>query len=50
MDINVSKFIRENYTEYLGDESFLQPLTERNRLLWNKCKKLLKKEQDSGGF
>ena len=49
MNIDVSKFIRENYTEYLGDESFLQPLTERNRLLWNKCKKLLKKEQENGG-
>ena len=47
--INVNKFIQENYTEYLGDESFLQPITERNSLLWNKCKKLLQKEQEAGG-
>ena len=49
MSIDVSKFIRENYTEYLGDESFLQPITERNKILWNKCKKLLKKEKECGG-
>ena len=49
MEINVKKFIQDNYTEYLGDESFLQPLSERNRLLWNKCKKLLNKEKEAGG-
>lgn len=49
MEINVNQFIKDNYTEYLGDESFLQPITERNQILWNKCKKLLKKEQENGG-
>lgn len=49
MKINVNQFIKDNYTEYLGDESFLQPITERNQILWNKCKTLLKKEQENGG-
>ena len=49
MKIDVNKFIKDNYTEYLGDESFLQPMTKRNQILWNKCKKLLKKEQENGG-
>ena len=47
--IDVRKFIVENYTEYTGDESFLQPMTKRNEALWNKCKELLKKESENGG-
>ena len=27
--INVSDFIKKNYTPYIGDESFLAPATER---------------------
>ena len=49
MSINVKQFIYDNYTEYLGDESFLQPMTERNIKLWEQCKELLKKEQEAGG-
>lgn len=47
--IDVRKFIVENYTEYTGDESFLQPITDRNKALWDKCKELLKKESENGG-
>ena len=47
--IDVRKFIIENYTEYTGDESFLQPITKRNEALWSKCKELLKKESENGG-
>ena len=47
--IDVRKFIVENYTEYTGDESFLQPITKRNEALWSKCKELLKKESENGG-
>ena len=47
--IDVKNFIAENYTEYCGDSSFLQPPTERTKLLWNKCKTLLQKEQEAGG-
>lgn len=49
MAINVNKFILDNYTEYTGDDSFLQPITNRNLVLWNKCKSLLKKEREAGG-
>jgi formate C-acetyltransferase len=35
MSINVKDFIYNNYTEYLGDDSFLQPMTERNQKLWS---------------
>ena len=49
MTINVQKFIQENYTEYLGDSSFLQPLSQRNNILWNKCKKLLEEEKENRG-
>jgi formate C-acetyltransferase len=31
MDIDVRNFIQENYTEYLGDASFLQPATEKTK-------------------
>ena len=47
--IDVRKFIVENYTEYTGDESFLQPITKRNEALWDKCKELLKKESENNG-
>ena len=49
MSINVNKFIESNYTEYLGDSSFLQPITEKTRKLWDKCKDLLRQEQEAGG-
>ena len=47
--INVKQFITDNYTEYLGDDSFLQPMTERNKKLWEKCKNLLTEERIAGG-
>ena len=49
MNIDVRQFIQDNYTEYLGDDSFLQPATQRTKNLWSKCKKLLQKEQENGG-
>ena len=49
MEINVRDFIQKNYTEYLGDDSFLQPATERTKQLWDQCKELLKKEKENGG-
>ena len=33
--INVSNFIKLNYTEYTGDESFLEGPTENTLELWN---------------
>lgn len=49
MNINVKDFIYNNYTEYLGDDSFLQPMTERNQKLWSQCKNLLEQEHKAGG-
>ena len=49
MKIDVKQFIYDNYTEYLGDESFLTPISEKTKKVWDKCKELLKKEQENGG-
>ena len=49
MNINVKDFIYNNYAEYLGDDSFLQPMTERNQKLWSQCKELLEQEYKAGG-
>ena len=42
--IDVSDFIDNNYTEYLGDDSFLQGKSERTTKVWSICEKLLAKE------
>ena len=44
----VRKFIQQNYTEYLGDESFLSPISPRTKILWDKCKELLQHERENG--
>ncbi len=46
--INVSDFIKENYTEYLGDDSFLENTTTRTDKIWEKCKELLNIELEKG--
>ena len=46
---SVKDFIKENYTEYLGDGSFLRHTTPRTERLWSKCQKLLKEEREKGG-
>ena len=49
MEINVRDFIQQNYTEYLGDESFLRSYTDKTFKLWQKCQELLKQEREAGG-
>ena len=49
MTIDVRDFIQNNYTEYLGDSSFLRGLSDRNYKLWSKCQKWLDKEREAGG-
>ena len=39
-EINVRDFIQSNYTEYLGDDSFLSGPTEATEKLNNKIKEL----------
>ena len=48
-EINVRKFIQENYTPYDGDASFLAGPTERTEKLWEEVKDLMKQERDAGG-
>ncbi len=48
-EINVSDFISENYTEYTGDDSFLEGITDKTDKILSETKELLKKEHDNGG-
>ena len=48
-EINVSEFIRLNYTPYMGDASFLAPATEATNTLWNELQALQREERAKGG-
>ena len=43
-EINVSDFVDNNYTEYTGDDSFLQGKSAKTAKVWAVCEKLLAKE------
>ncbi len=47
-EINVSDFIKNNYTEYTGDESFLSKPTEATLQLWNTLTEMFKVEREKG--
>ena len=47
-NIDVADFIRENYKEYRGDDSFLSPISKKTKKVWEKCEKLLHKEAKAG--
>jgi len=47
-EINVSAFIDDNFTEYTGDDSFLQGKSKKTNSVWTKCEKLLQKEMKKG--
>lgn len=48
-EIDVRDFIQKNYTPYTGDESFLEPATERTNRLLKKFENLLALEREFGG-
>ena len=48
-EINVRQFIQDNYTPYLGDDSFLASSTERTDKLMEKFNELLRREAENGG-
>ena len=48
-EINVSDFIRKNYTPYMGDADFLQTPTPRTDSVRNTVEKLLIEENEKGG-
>jgi formate C-acetyltransferase len=47
--INVRDFICQNINSYEGEADFLVGPSEKTKQLWEKCKKLLKKETNNGG-
>ncbi len=42
--VNVQDFINKNYSQYDGDEAFLEKPTKKTISIWSKCKDLLKEE------
>lgn len=48
-EVNVREFIQDNYTEYIGDDSFLEGPTEDTLELWDMVMDLNKKESEAGG-
>ncbi len=47
-NIDVADFIKENYKEYQGDESFLVASTPKTLKIWDVCTKALQVELDKG--
>ena len=47
-EINVEDFIINNYTEYRENHTFLAPISNKTKKVWNKCLKLLQKEFKNG--
>ena len=48
--IDVVDFIQNNYTPYLGDDSFLAEPTQRTLNIWSQVKELMKKEHENNGL
>ena len=48
-ECNVRDFIANNYTPYLGDESFLEGPTEATDKLWGRLQELQREEYNKGG-
>lgn len=47
-EINVRDFIQNNYTPYLGDESFLESISEKTSNVWKISKKMIIDEINTG--
>ena len=48
-EVNVRDFIQRNYTPYEGDDSFLAPVTEATKKLWDRIMELSAEERKAGG-
>lgn len=46
--IDVAEFIKQNYTPYYGDDSFLSGPTQRTLYMWSKVSDLMKLEREKG--
>jgi formate C-acetyltransferase len=49
-EVNVRDFIQNNYTPYVGDESFLESSTEKTKKIWNKLTEMFKEELKKGVY
>ena len=47
-EVDVRSFIQKNYTLYTGDDSFLAPITDKTKAVWEKCEKLILEEMKKG--
>ncbi len=47
-EINVRDFVQQNYKPYDGDESFLQPATDRTKRIWQTLTELFVEERAKG--
>ncbi len=47
-NINVREFIRDNYTPYYGDHTFLKDPTKKTKDLWEQCETLIEEEIKKG--
>lgn len=48
-EINTRSFIQQNYTEYRGDDSFLQPAAPSTDKLWTKLQELFEVQHQQNG-
>lgn len=48
-EVNVREFILNNFTEYTGDDSFLEGPTAATTTLWDQVMDLTKQEREKGG-
>ena len=48
-EIHVRDFINRNYTPYDGDDSFLAPVSDATRALWDQVLALQEREREAGG-
>ena len=47
-EVDVTDFIKLNYTEYTGDESFLEGPTEATTVMWKSLSEKIKIERERG--
>lgn len=49
VEVNTRDFIQKNYTEYRGDDQFLEPISPSTEKLWNKLQELFEVQHQKNG-
>ena len=49
VEVNTRDFIQKNYTEYRGDDQFLEPIAPSTEKLWNKLQELFEVQHQKNG-